>query len=191
MLKALSVFKVNLVNYRLLFASVALLTFSAAACTREKPPSPLPTQTLVALEPSALATPTLSAISSPGVITPLAFATASATETPGGPPLPPTSQPPATIVTIPTTIPIATIASPPTQARSAVNPGTYTVQLGDWLNKIASQFGVSTQAILAANPGVNANFIYPGQVLKIPSANAPAPAITPGASGPTPVAGLP
>ncbi|MBI3913475.1 MAG: LysM peptidoglycan-binding domain-containing protein, partial [Chloroflexi bacterium] len=43
----------------------------------------------------------------------------------------------------------------------------------------------------AANPGVNANFIYPGQVLKIPSANAPAPAITPGASGPTPVAGLP
>jgi LysM repeat protein len=64
-------------------------------------------------------------------------------------------------------------------------PGTYTVQWGDWLNKIAQRFGITTQALLAANPGINPNRIYPGQVLKIPDSGAPGPTPAPGAPTPT------
>jgi LysM repeat protein len=52
---------------------------------------------------------------------------------------------------------------------------TYTVQWGDWLSKIAGRFGVTSQAILAANPGLDPNRIYPGQVLNIPAAGTPTP----------------
>jgi len=45
---------------------------------------------------------------------------------------------------------------------------TYTVQAGDNLFRIALKFGVSMQAIAAANGLGNYNFIYIGQVLKIP-----------------------
>jgi LysM repeat protein len=63
---------------------------------------------------------------------------------------------------------------------------TYTVQWGDWLNKIAGRFGVSTQAILAANPGLNPNYIYPGQVINIPAAGQPGASPTPGSQVPPP-----
>jgi LysM repeat protein len=49
------------------------------------------------------------------------------------------------------------------------SPSTYTVQWGDWLNKIAHRYGLTYQALLAANPGLNPNRIYPGQVISIPS----------------------
>jgi LysM repeat protein len=45
---------------------------------------------------------------------------------------------------------------------------TYTVQPGDNLFRIALKFGKSMQAIAAANNISNYNFIYVGQVLKIP-----------------------
>ncbi|MFZ0549030.1 MAG: LysM peptidoglycan-binding domain-containing protein [Candidatus Promineifilaceae bacterium] len=44
----------------------------------------------------------------------------------------------------------------------------YVVQPGDWLSKIAAQFGVSTAAIVAANNLGNPNLIYAGQELIIP-----------------------
>jgi len=47
---------------------------------------------------------------------------------------------------------------------------TYVVQPGDWLYNIARKFGVSPDAIVAANPGVIPNSLYPGQVLVIPNA---------------------
>jgi len=45
---------------------------------------------------------------------------------------------------------------------------TYTVQPGDWIYQIARKLGKDPQAIIAANPGVNPNLIYPGTVLNIP-----------------------
>lgn len=46
---------------------------------------------------------------------------------------------------------------------------TYVVQRGDWLSRIAQRFGVSLFALLQANPLMNPNLIYPGQVLVIPT----------------------
>ena len=46
---------------------------------------------------------------------------------------------------------------------------TYVVQRGDWLSLIARRFGVSLFAMLQANPLMNPNLIFPGQVLVIPT----------------------
>jgi LysM repeat protein len=47
--------------------------------------------------------------------------------------------------------------------------GSYVVQHGDWLAKIAQNCGVTLSALYAANPWVNYQYyIYPGQVLVIP-----------------------
>jgi LysM repeat protein len=63
---------------------------------------------------------------------------------------------------------------------------TYVVQPGDWLSRIATRFGVSLGALLAAN-GLSINsYIFPGQTLIIPGAGAPAPTSTPAPSQPTP-----
>ncbi len=46
---------------------------------------------------------------------------------------------------------------------------TYTVQPGDTLSGIAEKFGVSLQALEAANPQIqDPNRIFPGQVITIP-----------------------
>ncbi len=47
---------------------------------------------------------------------------------------------------------------------------TYTIQRGDTLSAIARQHGISLSELLAANPQVrNANLVYPGDKLDIPS----------------------
>ena len=54
------------------------------------------------------------------------------------------------------------------------NPGTYTVQGGDTVYSIARKFGLSPDALEAANPttlGYNPNYITPGMTLNIPAAN--------------------
>jgi LysM repeat protein len=51
--------------------------------------------------------------------------------------------------------------------------GTYIVQPGDWLSKIAARFGVSVSAIMAANGITNPNRIFVGQRLIIPGAGGP------------------
>src|SRR5512138_3856268 len=61
---------------------------------------------------------------------------------------------------------------------------TYVVQPGDWLAKIASYCGVSTSALIAANPWTQYYYyIYPGQVLTIPQAYYPPPPPPPNPGG--------
>ncbi|MGP1910344.1 SafA/ExsA family spore coat assembly protein [Metabacillus sp. JX24] len=51
--------------------------------------------------------------------------------------------------------------------------GTYTVKSGDTMWKIASKYQVGVSELIKANPNVkNANMIYPGQSLNIPSGSA-------------------
>jgi LysM repeat protein len=59
--------------------------------------------------------------------------------------------------------------------------GTYTVQWGDTLGKIAGRTGYSVHAILAVNPQIyNPSFIYAGQVINLPAgANVPPPVYNP------------
>ncbi|HPT88430.1 MAG TPA: LysM peptidoglycan-binding domain-containing protein [Bacillota bacterium] len=53
-------------------------------------------------------------------------------------------------------------------------PGTiYTVVTGDTLTSIAVRFNTSVQAIIQANPGINPNFIVPGQQICIPTTPTP------------------
>ena len=152
--------------------AIAIIAISASACTREKPPEPTPTAPAVrAATPAAPATTSVSV----------------ATETPAIPIPPPPVSPtlvigaPAPIVT--TTIPATgTLPTPPPIPGA---PTTYTAQWGDWLSKIATKFGVTNQDILAANPGLNPNRIYPGQVLNIPAPGGSVPPPIPGAT-PTP-----
>ncbi len=47
--------------------------------------------------------------------------------------------------------------------------GTYKVQVGDTLNKIASRFNTTISALMKLNNITDANLVYVGQVLKIPS----------------------
>ena len=48
--------------------------------------------------------------------------------------------------------------------------GTYVVQPGDTLGKIAARYGVSVQALLAVNPQIqNPSLIYAGQVIYLPA----------------------
>jgi LysM repeat protein len=56
---------------------------------------------------------------------------------------------------------------------------TYVVQWGDSLAAIAARFGVTVQALMAANGLSNPNFIYAGQVLKIPGGAPAAPPAPP------------
>lgn len=178
--------EVTLVKRLLILAFAALLVPGVTACTREKPVVPVPTPTIaIALElqtPASSPTPTSGAATPITQVTPAPF-TPGPTETSGPPPAPPTSPPTFT------TVPILSATSTPVPTLTVVaaaGPTTYTVQWGDWLNKIAAQFGVTPQAIVAANPGLKPNLIYPGQVLKIPAPGASIPTTTPGASAPTP-----
>lgn len=80
-----------------------------------------------------------------------------------------------------TPAPVVTATPPPTTG------GTYTVQAGDSLYRIATRFGVTAQAIVAANGIANPNLIYVGQVLRIPGGGtSPVPGVTPIPGQPTP-----
>lgn len=58
-------------------------------------------------------------------------------------------------------------AAPTFTATLTPGPNQYVVQPGDYLAKIATQFGVSVKRLKDAN-NLTADFIYPGQVLAIP-----------------------
>ena len=88
------------------------------------------------------------------------------------------------------TIPDATSTPPPTGGTPTPTPTstgstTYIVKAGDTLGQIAARFGVTIQAIAAANNLPNINIIYVGQVLIIPGGTGPGPTATPPAT-PTP-----
>jgi len=62
---------------------------------------------------------------------------------------------------------------PPTETPTPEScPNPYTVQKGDWIYQIARNCKVDPSAIVAANPGINPNFISPGQQLNMPAAGA-------------------
>ncbi|TAK64328.1 MAG: LysM peptidoglycan-binding domain-containing protein, partial [Dehalococcoidia bacterium] len=102
--------------------------------------------------------------------------------------LPAASEPPpaATATPPPAATPTsapATEGPPPTEAApteppATATPGaaatppaggqTYTVQEGDIPESIAAKFGITTEALLAANPGINPTNLQIGQVLNIP-----------------------
>ena len=167
--------EVNLVKRFYVLVFIALVAVFAAACTREKPAdTPVPT----AAPQQTVVTPPLA-----GTVS-----IAQATET-----VPPTlvltsTTPVAPVVTVtPTQVVVAPTVVPTSAPTTTANPGTYTVQWGDWLSKIANQFGVTTQALIAANPGINPNLISPGQVLNIPSSSAgltPVPTTSPSTNPP-------
>ena len=58
--------------------------------------------------------------------------------------------------------------------------GTYTVQWGDTLAKIAARVGCSVSSLLAVNPQIwNPSVIYAGQVINLPVGSAPPPPTNP------------
>lgn len=60
-----------------------------------------------------------------------------------------------------------------TTAPSASTTQNYTVKSGDRLAAIAEAYGVTTEQIAAANPGLDIDNLQVGQLLVIPSASAP------------------
>ena len=68
-------------------------------------------------------------------------------------------------------LPVAALAAPAQSADTApLDHGDwYTVQPGDTLSQIAVRYGTTVSALMAANGLANANHIYTGQKLKIPS----------------------
>jgi membrane-bound lytic murein transglycosylase D len=65
---------------------------------------------------------------------------------------------------------IAPVRPSPVVADSSGSPGSYVVRSGDSIERIANRFGVSQQALIAANTIGNRNLIFPGQTLQIPGA---------------------
>jgi LysM repeat protein len=71
--------------------------------------------------------------------------------------------------------------STPAYFPAGAQGGTYVVQWGDTLGKIAASRGLSVSSILAVNPQIwNASWIFVGQVINLPAAgSAPAPTYVP------------
>ncbi len=159
---------------RLLFPLFALLLLAAAACTQAKPA--VPTPTLVPLNQTPLLPLSITDTPAPGG-TPQAVAPGGGTpgpvataETVGPTFLPtPTSGFATAIPVAPATLVpgSGTTEAGGTTAGGCPNP--YIVQRGEWFYSIARKCGVSARALIAANPTTNPNYVYPGQVLRIPT----------------------
>jgi LysM repeat protein len=76
-------------------------------------------------------------------------------------------------------------------AADASQPTTYVLRSGDNLTRLAAQYGTSIDAILAANGISNANKIYVGKTLVIPTADAPTQPALAADQPPAPVAEVP
>lgn len=85
-----------------------------------------------------------------------------------------TPQPPPTAVPAQPTQPTQPAQPAPTQQPSA-NPATYTVQPGDSLTAVAARFGVTREALAAANGISPSSLLYIGQVLKLPGSGSQQP----------------
>jgi LysM repeat protein len=137
---------------------------------------------------------------------PLILASAQGTEIPaniynatisvgsGGPTATPTSTTPAATPTptatgtviVPTATPTTPVTPQPTTTPPTGCPSVYVVQPGDTLYSIALRYGVSVQAIMAANNLPNPNCIYAGRQITIPCPGVPVPTPTPGGPWPQP-----
>lgn len=96
-----------------------------------------------------------------------------ATATPGEAPAEeePTVDAPAEEIPTDTPVPLPTEPPPPADTPTAQSLGTtYVVQAGDTFASIAAQFGITVEALAAANPGADSNNLSIGQVLMLPPA---------------------
>ena len=86
------------------------------------------------------------------------------------PAAPPPAAPPPQTTPLPETTPVATEPPPAPSPEVVVSlcPNPYPVQKGEWLSRIAASCNVDMAAIVAANPGLNPNLIYAGQLLNMP-----------------------
>lgn len=85
----------------------------------------------------------------------------------------PALQPAAALTPV---IPVASTDNPAALRESAAN--THTVQTGETLFRIAQQYGVTLDALAAANQIANPGLIHAGQLLTIPVMAAPVPEAT-------------
>ena len=87
-------------------------------------------------------------------------------------PTPAPEEPTAPVEEVPTDTPVPEVPTqppPPAETPTTQSLGTtYTVQAGDSFASIAAQFGVSVDALAAANQTVDPTALQPGQVLVIP-----------------------
>ncbi len=91
--------------------------------------------------------------------------------------------------TVPAPPPAQPVPPPQQPAPQPAPGGTYVVQRGDNLSRIAQRFGTTLSAILAINAIPNPSLIYVGQVINLPSGGTtppPAPAPPPGQPAPPP-----
>lgn len=125
--------------------------------------TPTPSQTSTAtLTPTYTLEPGLQC-NCPATVVIVVTATFGATDTPL-----PFSSPTEIIGLSPTETPVPADTSTPTQSPTPTHtPITYTVQRNDTLSGIALKFGVTVEAIQAAN-SMDTTLIYVGQVLQIP-----------------------
>lgn len=76
--------------------------------------------------------------------------------------------------TPPATSTPAAVETPPVVDAPATVVGTYVIQSGDSITRIAAKFGVSVQSVLDANGLTRTSIIYAGHTLKIPGLVTPA-----------------
>ena len=161
--------------------SLVILSLALAACTRQASTAPVPTNPAALTAPGAVPSEdqTMAAVRSTAAV--LATQAVAGTQTAvkgsggGGEKSTPgakevASATPAGQVPAATAVPVATAVPAATAVPTAIacaNP--YTVKQGDWIYKIARDCKMNPAAILAANPGISANFITPGQKLNLPT----------------------
>lgn len=141
----------------------SLLLAILAGCAQPKPskqdgtPQPAPTTATQVSTIGETLTPTFAPFPTP----------AETTETPAGSPTATDLPTPAGTLPAPTALAAATPA-PQLPTATPVPGATYTVQWGDTLFSIAVRFGVSIEAIQAANNMGSSTLITIGQILAIP-----------------------
>ena len=80
----------------------------------------------------------------------------------------PATEPPPTQAPLATSTPAPIPDTPAPAATAPPSGGTYVVQQGDFPAKIAEKLGITLEALLAANPGLNSTDLHIGQVLNLP-----------------------
>jgi LysM repeat protein len=165
----------NMSRIRLAIVVLIILTIGLPACTRSASTPPPATDESLPSDAQSETQATMDAVRS-AILTQTAQALGdtSATSTP---------------TQLPTSDPLVS-ATPESDQPTATTEGQvteYTVLPGDWIFKIAREFGVDPQAIIDLNELVNPAALEVGMVLQIPATDIAPPATTEGTE--TPVEG--
>jgi LysM repeat protein len=152
-----------------------------AACTRQASTQPVPTNPPAQSTTGAAEDPTMAAVrltaavrATQAVADTQTAQPAEALGTPQAADLTPQAtagskdlSTPEAVATTEVTTAVAPLPSATPASAACSNP--YIVKPGDWIYKIARDCQVAPSALLAANPGINPNFVTPGQKLNIPA----------------------